>query len=183
MIQKKIVFLGDSITEGFKQLEEHPQIINMGISGNRTLEVIERLEKVKEQEPEEVFLMIGTNDIMTNNYIWFTDFPININRTYEFIVKYLIENLNAKITLLSVLPVCPNKLVNDDNIDKITQDIVALNEFIKSLSKTYQLQFIDLHPFFIDEKNHLIKEYTYDGIHLSKKGYEVYYQKIKKFLN
>lgn len=178
----KIVFLGDSITQNFHALNNHPQVINMGISGNRTLDVIERLEKVKEVNPERLFLMIGTNDVMTNNQIWFTDFPIHIETTYRFIVKYLINHLQTNdIILLSVLPVSSVKLIDPNQEAKINQEINQLNQFIHALADEFSIKYLDINHHF-KEEDRLKKDYTFDGIHLTTQGYNIFYEKIKKYL-
>jgi lysophospholipase L1-like esterase len=62
-----VVFLGDSITQGWNSLaEDFPnfKVANRGIGGDVTRGVLFRLkEDVLELEPEAVVLLIGTNDI------------------------------------------------------------------------------------------------------------------------
>lgn len=179
----KTVFLGDSITQGFIELKKHTEVINMGISGNRTIDVIERLNEVMDVDPEQLFLMIGINDIMTNHHIWFTDFPISIETTYTFIVRYLMNNLNLDhLFLLSILPVRSITVFEKELEEKINQDIDRLNAYIENLAMEYRLSYIDLNREFKDAQNLLKSEYTTDGVHLSKAGYDCFYENIKKFL-
>jgi GDSL-like Lipase/Acylhydrolase. len=61
-----IIFLGDSITEGFPTdtLLKEFSIVNKGISGDRTELVLERLNRdVIRLSPSAVFLLIGINDM------------------------------------------------------------------------------------------------------------------------
>lgn len=179
----RTVFLGDSITEGFLELRKHG-VINLGVSGNRTIEVIERLSSVKETNPEKLFLMIGTNDVMTNHALWFTDFPISIETTYRFIVRYLVENLQTKaIYLLSILPIRSVNVIPQEDEVAINKDIDRLNQFIERLAKEYNINYIDLNAGFKDESGRLKREWTTDGIHLSQQGYAAFYDKIKIFLD
>jgi lysophospholipase L1-like esterase len=61
-----IVFLGDSITEAFPfdVLLKDYQIVNKGVSGDRTDVVLARLDKdVIQLKPSAVFVLVGINDI------------------------------------------------------------------------------------------------------------------------
>ena len=49
---KKIVFMGDSITAGFKQLSNYENIINMGIGGNKTTETIPLVKTLRLHQPD-----------------------------------------------------------------------------------------------------------------------------------
>ncbi|HPI85609.1 MAG TPA: GDSL-type esterase/lipase family protein, partial [Bacteroidales bacterium] len=60
-----IVFLGDSLTEGF-DLQHYfnlPNLKNRGISGDTTYQVLYRLEEIWNSKPAGLFLMIGINDM------------------------------------------------------------------------------------------------------------------------
>ena len=61
----RVVFLGDSITEGGLWDEWFPNVavLNRGIGGERTANVLRRLDTAV-NEPTAVFLLIGTNDLM-----------------------------------------------------------------------------------------------------------------------
>jgi len=62
----EIVFLGNSITEGFDLEKYFPDTvpINRGISGDHTDGLIERLEySIITLEPSKLFILIGINDI------------------------------------------------------------------------------------------------------------------------
>ena len=178
----RTVFLGDSITGGFIELERHG-IINLGVIGHRTLEIIERLTDVKSLHPERLFLMVGVNDVLTNNHIGFTDFPIATESTYEFIVHYLANNLSTTdIYLLSVLPVRSLNIIHPSDEKKINQDIDRLNQQIEKLAKQYGFNYINLNSDFKDTHGSLKQAFTTDGIHLSQQGYQFYYEKIKKLL-
>jgi lysophospholipase L1-like esterase len=180
---KKIVFLGDSITANFQQLKFHNNVLNYGVSGDRTIDVIERLRAVKDEDPDQLVLMIGINDVLTNHKIWFTDLPISIKTTYEFIVKYLVSNLNTnQIILCSILPISSIITIPRSEENLINEDIDQMNQFIKQLAIKHHLTYIDLNQHFKDE-NKMKRSLTSDGVHLTDEGYELFYQKILIFLN
>lgn len=177
------MFLGDSITEGFQELNNHNNIVNLGVSGNRTLEVMERLDAVYTEKPSKLFLMIGINDYMNNQEIWFNDLPIDINRIYEYLLNQLIVNLkNTEIILFSILPVASGMFFEQEKAKVFNKEIDELNEYIFNLTEKYNLKYIDLNNSFKDSSNNMKNEYTIDGIHLTKEGYKLFYQKIFKLI-
>lgn len=178
----KIVFLGDSITEGFVQLNQYKNIINMGISGNRTYEVLNRLDQVINEKPDELFLMIGINDIFMNAGVWHANNKTNPSLNYEKIVKTLKKALpNTKFYLQAILPV--NRGVLDPGLFRsFNEKIVSLNKDIEIISRKYQVNFIDYTNNFKDENNNLKLNYTTDGVHLNEKGYELMYSCLSKYL-
>ena len=63
---KKVVFLGNSITQGAKSWNKRfnlRNLVNRGISGDITEGVLSRLNEIYYYEPLAVFLLIGINDI------------------------------------------------------------------------------------------------------------------------
>ena len=67
---KKIVFLGNSITEGAKSWNKRlgtRNLVNRGISGDITEGVLARLNEIYYYKPLGVFLLIGINDIFDSN--------------------------------------------------------------------------------------------------------------------
>lgn len=70
----RIIFFGDSLTEGVyggnyiktiqKLLPEH-EIINKGVGGDTTLNLLERLESILALEPDLVYVMVGGNDAIS----------------------------------------------------------------------------------------------------------------------
>jgi hypothetical protein len=62
-----VVFVGDSITEGFpidEILQCNKPMYNRGINGDTSIGVLDKLkEEVFDLIPSKVFLLIGTNDL------------------------------------------------------------------------------------------------------------------------
>ena len=79
----KIVFLGNSITQGLRHhIHEfyREDIVNRGISGDYTDGVLARLQEIKYYKPKAVFLLIGLNDFFDDN----SDRP---ERTPQYVAK------------------------------------------------------------------------------------------------
>lgn len=168
-----IVFLGDSITEGF-DIESYftaTNVINRGIGGDTTNGVLERLqESVYDLSPSKVFLMIGTNDLdITNN----TNKQIASN--IESIILDIQENSpETEIYLESIYPTTKGN--DDKSFYLITRKrpntrINAINDELVALAAKHNVTYIDVNSALIDNKGDLTFDYTSDGLHLNSKGY------------
>ena len=71
MTEETIVFLGDSITQGGDWAAWFPELntVNLGVGGDTTDDVLLRLDAVVEARPDEVMLLIGTNDLGTRQSV------------------------------------------------------------------------------------------------------------------
>lgn len=179
---KKIVFMGDSITAGFKQLNQYPNVINMGVGGYKTTELIPLVKELRLHQPEVVFLMIGINDFLCNLRYFPHGYTIPFHKTYDALVEMISVNLpRTKVYLTSILPMNgrPEGLLVKENVKTYNKEIEIINKFIKDKSKTYKATYLDLYNVVL--KDGLLNEdYTIDGIHLSEKGYEVYLNFLKE---
>jgi len=61
---EKLVFVGDSITEGGDWAAWFPddEVVNLGVGGDTTASLAERLDQVVAAQPDSVVLLIGAND-------------------------------------------------------------------------------------------------------------------------
>ena len=103
VVPENIVFLGDSITE-YYDLETYYSdynIVNSGISGNTTDDIINDMKKrVYQYNPSKVFLLIGTNDLNKGKT------KDEIVENIEKIITEIKENRkNSIIYLESIYPV------------------------------------------------------------------------------
>jgi len=172
-INSTIVFLGDSLTErgNWKELFPEYNILNYGISGNKTYEILNRLNEVIVRQPDKIFLMAGINDLGENR---------NAN---EIIADYnsIIENINNEssntgLFLLSILPVAENRagLKNEH--------IKELNYQIENIANNKHIKFINMFNAFVTTSGQINPKYSNDGLHLSKEGYILWKQLIKNFI-
>jgi len=180
---KKIVFLGDSITAGFKQISNEEHILNLAVGGNKTTETMPLIKQTRVFQPDKVFLMIGINDILCNERYFDHGYTIPIYKTYDAIIDMLRMNLpHAEIYLITTLPIRERgDVINEALVKRVNRQILILNEYIVTRAKAYQCKVIDLHSKFIDSDNKLNKNYTIDGIHLSEEGYEIFYSNVKPY--
>ena len=154
-----VVFLGDSLTEGYDVTKFYPEfiVLNRGIGGDTTFGVEKRLkESVYDAQPKLTAMLIGANnfDTMFDNYE-------NILKSFNK------EAPEMKVVLLSLTSMTGNWGRNN-------QKAIKNNEKIKEYARQYDFTFVDLYSPLLDKNtNELKEEYTIDGGHLTEAGYQV----------
>tara|TARA_B100000123_G_C25727688_1_gene427728 strand:+ start:1124 stop:1798 length:675 start_codon:yes stop_codon:yes gene_type:complete len=168
----KVIFMGDSITEEWGRLKpeffQSPIFINRGIGGQTTPQMLLRFKQdVINLKPYVVFILAGTNDIAGNTG------PSNIDMIINniFSMAELSMSYNIKTVLSSILPV--DKYPWADHIKNVPETILTINQELKSFSGKNDITYIDYHSLMVSKNLGLKKEYTTDGVHLNKMGYEV----------
>ncbi|MDR1497957.1 MAG: GDSL-type esterase/lipase family protein [Puniceicoccales bacterium] len=184
----KLLFFGDSITEGWNSggravWNTHyasRNAINLGLSGDRTQNVLYRMDKLPldKVKPKAVVLLIGYNNI-TATY----NGKSTPRETAEGI-KAVVTRIkkiypSTKILVLHVLPAA--------NLTEVKR-IKEINALLPSLLRSERnVTLLDLTSSFADKKGKILPALSGDGIHLNKKGYEVWATKmepvLKKLLN
>ena len=174
----QIVFIGDSITDLY-HLDDYYQDLplrtyNRGIGGDVTGMLLKRIQvSLYDLEPTKVVLMIGINDI---NGGVSTD---TILKNYNDILSGIKTKLPfAKVYTMSILPI-NNDVPSYIDVKKSTERILSINEEIKEMASNYSYQYMDLFSLVKDDSNHLKKEYSLDGIHLSEQGFVTWTNLIK----
>lgn len=156
----EVVFLGDSLTEGYDLAAHYPQYVtvNRGIGGDTTHGLEERLQvSVYDLEPQAVVMLIGANNMNT------------MMENYERILIGLRDNLpGTKIILVSLTSMSgewgkKNDLAKENNVK------------IRALAERYGFAYVDLFNALLDpETNEIRAEYTTDGGHQTALGYAVF---------
>ncbi|MBQ7105853.1 MAG: lysophospholipase [Bacilli bacterium] len=179
----KTIFLGDSITERYN-LDDYfhnENYINKGIGGNTTRNILDRLKKdVLDYEPDKVFILIGTNDIVHN-----IDSEETIDNIKSIINIIQEKTPNTEIFLESIYPVNNNKKAGK-NFGKIgkrnNDDIKYINSKLKEFCKEKKITYIDVYDALTNEDGDLSTKYTNDGLHLNEYGYIIVSNVLRKFL-
>lgn len=159
-----VVFLGDSITEGFPTgaAFAYRNVINRGISGDTIEGVRARLDvSVAELRPSHVLLMISINDIVGKPGVEISDMAA----AYASLVRDIRAAApEAELIIQSVLPLCRAFAPHNARAS-------AMNEHLRLIAAAEGVKYIDLHSAMIDENGELRAEYSSDGIHLTLGGY------------
>ncbi|MFT3794229.1 SGNH/GDSL hydrolase family protein [Flavobacterium sp.] len=166
----RIVMMGDSITQGWPLTDpaffEGKNITNKGIGGQTTPQMLARFEKdVLALRPKIVVIMAGTNDIAGNTG------PMTLQMTLDNIVKMteMAKANKIKVVLCSVLPA--NGFPWNRSIQPADK-IIALNQMIKAYADKNKIVYADYYRVTVDQNKGLKKEFSGDGVHPNKKGYQ-----------
>ena len=188
----KTVMLGDSITEGGQDWNKYfntENIVNRGISGDTTLGILARLNEIYFYKPINVFLLIGINDIFN------TDSPNRKNITPKSVANNILKiadsvHKHSPSTNFYIQTTLP---INDKIFYKLAgyfpkhkvhlkNQINQINLLLKKAINEKIYTLIDLHDTFLDNNKLLSKNFTYDGVHLNKTGYNHWSQIIHNYI-
>ena len=179
--QKRIVFMGDSITEFWSTLCPEFFIgkpyINRGISGQTSPQMLVRFRAdVIALKPTIVVLLAGANDIAGNTG------PSTLEMITDaiFSMAELAKAHQIKVILCSVLPAYdfdwkPGSFPADK--------IVKLNTMIQQYADANEIRYLDYYSALVDERKGLKAAYADDGVHPNIAGYEVMAPIVEKAIN
>ncbi len=168
------VLVGDSLSLWFPNelLPPHRTWLNQGISGETSAGLLNRLELLDKTQPEDIFVLIGINDLIRG----VKDETILANQ--EVIIRYLRRvHPQAKIVVQSILPHSGEEATWEgrDRLLKIPNSrIQEINQKLKAIAQKEGVVYLDLYPLFADADGNLKTELTTDGLHLSGEGYLVW---------
>jgi lysophospholipase L1-like esterase len=167
----RVVFMGDSITDGWKLAQYFPgkPYVNRGISGQTTPQMLARwFEDVINLKPAAVLIYAGTNDIARNTG------PQTIEMVEEnFQAMTELARLHGiKVILCAVTP------VSDYGPRKMTEgrppaDILNINEWLKAYAAKTNSVYADYFTALVDDKGFMKEGFSRDGLHPIDKGYEL----------
>lgn len=170
-IPPKVVFMGNSITEGWWNTDslffKNNGIIGRGISGQTTSQMLVRFRAdVIKLKPKAVVILAGTNDIAQNNgYISPENIMGNIISMAE-----LAQANGIEVVLCSVLPAYEYSWRKGL---EPAEKIVALNKMIKEYADGHHIVYVDYHSRLKDERNGLPEKYSGDGVHPTPEGFKI----------
>ncbi len=170
-------------------LKKKTHIINKGISGNNTVDLISRLGKdVISEQPDLVILMVGTNDMLwSKKQITYMQYSSNL----DTIIKGLQKN-NIDIVLVSPPPVDSIYLferhIRKRDDDSPNKKLNKVCEILKSRALKMDLSFVDIFTRFsemgipIHNQGKIIRNAfnsgSRDGVHPTPIGYDLIAQEI-----
>ena len=165
-----------------KHVQERPVIINAGIGGNNTVDLLARIDKdCLSHKPDFTILMIGTNDMNSKKYIPLPEYGENLRKIVEMIL-----GAGSQIMLMTILPVYEPHLYTRHDKSFYGEEghkgrKEKVNEVIKKAADDYKLHFLDMHRVFekvgnISEDSNSLLQNTLnsqktDGIHPTPDGY------------
>ena len=171
----KILFTGSSSIRFWESLEEDMEpleVLNRGFGGAQISHVIYHFEEIiKPYNPKAIVFFCGTNDL--------TALKTPEETVHDFKKFYsLIRNQfgNIKVYMIGIKPSVDRFYLDEE--EKI------FNNSIKLLaSQDAYLEYIDVWDSMLNEDGSRMPElYIEDGLHMNKKGYEVWTKLVRKSL-
>ena len=166
---RRIVFLGDSITAGGDWTAWFPEVdaINLGVSGNTTDDVLGRLDAVIAEAPDDISLLIGTNDLGTRLTVE------HLCRNIQLMLVELRRELpGTRMLLQSIMP----------RGVEFTDLVREANVHLRQFAPTIHAQYLDLWPALAGEDGAIRPEYSDDDLHLTATGYEAWLAELRPAL-
>lgn len=169
--EKRVVFMGNSITEVWKNSDtaffKNKLYINRGIGGQVTEQMLLRFQQdVVELKPAVVVILAGINDIAENNG------PITIQQIHNNIVLMVKQARENKIRVVvsSVLPA--NNFPWRQAI-KPADKVIELNTMLEAYCKANNVVYCDYYSKMVNNEKGLDKTLGYDGVHPTLAGYKI----------
>lgn len=171
----QIIFLGNSITEGgnWHQLFPNHDVVNRGIGGDIAHGILRRMDEIIQRKPSKLFLLIGINDIGK-------DIPeaVIADNIGKIISRLKKESPKTEIIVQSILPVNSEYPKFPQHYDKQFR-VLMTNQLIYKVCKDQEVRFVNLFPYFLDDRQRLKSELTGDGLHLNAEGYKLWVEILK----
>ena len=171
--EKRVVFMGNSITEGW--VNTHPDFfkkhgyIGRGISGQTSYQFLLRFrEDVINLEPKVLVLNYGTNDIAENTG------PYNEDITFGNILSMveLAQAHKIKVILTSTLPA--RNFGWRPSVTDAMEKIRSLNARVKAYAEENGIQYVDYFTALLaPDKGGMDTKYTPETVYPNAAGYDV----------
>ena len=174
-----IVFMGDSITEGWRRQRPdffRPGRVGRGISGQTTPQMVLRMmSDVVALKPRYLHIMGATNDVAGNTG------PMTLAQTFDnFRMMVAIAQTNRIQVLLASVP--PADHFPWRPAVETVRPIRAINARLRDYAKAAGATWIDYWPVLADEKGAMKPGLATDGVHPTDQGYNLMATVIEPFL-
>jgi len=167
--EKRVVFLGDSITEAWdlSVFFKGKPYVNRGISGQTTPQILLRFRQdVIALNPDIVVILAGTNDIAENTG------PTppgaiedNLKSMVDLARKNGVHPILASVLPAAVYPWRPEI--------RPIEKILGLNQWMKEYAATEGIGYLDYYSAMVNDQRGLTPEFSGDGVHPNEAGYAI----------
>ena len=176
-IDSDVCFFGDSLTISgdFVQHFDNKRVCNLGIGGDTVFNMRRRVNMIAATHPKTVFVMGGINDLILGSSVE------ELLKNYQVLVRGVRELLpDANIYFQSILPI--NHTLCNKSVGKVkSSSIVSANDGIKKICEEFGVGYVDLYSVY-EENGEMPTRYVYDGLHLKKEHYLMWYNEIEKYI-
>jgi lysophospholipase L1-like esterase len=155
-----IVMIGDSITNNGEWQEMFPgvSIANRGIASARSDHILRRLPTILESTPKEAFLMFGVNDLSILQSV-----DVTFANYKEIVAK--LQAAGVAVVIQSTLE------CSRSHCGEVVDHIKELNARLRDFAASKNIRYIDINAGLTSESEGLLRQFTFDGIHLTGPGY------------
>jgi lysophospholipase L1-like esterase len=168
--ENRVVFMGDSITEGWGRdggFFPGKPYVNRGISGQTTPQMLVRFRPdVIALKPKVVVILAGTNDIAGNTG---PATPEMIEDNIASMADVATAN-GIRVVLSSILPAYDYPW--RPGLEPAPK-IAAVNEWMKEYARAHRMVYLDYYSAMVDARPGLKSDLGSDGVHPNKAGYAV----------
>ncbi|MCJ8330163.1 MAG: GDSL family lipase [Lentisphaeria bacterium] len=178
-LDTQVVFLGDSITEGWTGAGKPPWVteferpfncLNLGIGGDEVQHVHWRIINGEGDgtNPAVVSILAGTNNIGNAGHD-----PADVIVAIGKLADAAAEKWpNAKILMHTIFP-------RDEKPSGQREKIEVINKQIRDWGNAGRFELLDMYEIFLEEDGTLPKTLMPDFLHLSEKAYVIWASKLK----
>ena len=172
--KETIVFTGSSSIRFWKDIQERfpsQQVLNTGFGGSQFSDLALYLDElILDYRPVKVFIYEGDNDIFAKKR------PRNILKTAQKILGQLQQRSpGMEIVLISAKPSISRW--------KFRGKYRRLNRKLEKLAQeTEGIDFVDVWYPMLDKRKVKQDIFVEDGLHMNKKGYDIWYDAIKEYV-
>lgn len=171
----------------------HFMVLNKGIGGNNSNDLLRRLNTdVLQEKPDLVVMMVGSNDMVNSNKL--INYPL-FKDNYQQLIDQM-KSTGANVVLMSPPPVDTGYIYKRHDRraykEPLNDKLDSLNKLVKEIAKANDVHFVDLYSLFkakgapnreinsliLNQKN-FGKE---DGVHPTKQGYQLIAETVYGYL-
>jgi lysophospholipase L1-like esterase len=164
----RVVFAGDSLTQGCEWGEFYPGALNRGIGGDTSAGLLKRIDTLTELKPRVVFLMIGSNDLFN---LGLTP-PQTLANIQAIVAGVRRSSPSTPIYLESNTPTWSVRLNAHSR---------AVNDGLRAMADGKTIFYVDLYSALL--KGEVLNPgFTSDGGHLNGDGYMVWKHLIDPYV-
>ncbi len=168
--ENRVVFMGDSITEGWKLQDSFPgkPYVNRGISGQTSSQMLLRFRQdVTDLKPKVVVILAGTNDLAENTG------PVTLEQVEGNLASMadLAKANGIRVVMCSVLPTV--RYWWHPGSENPAPKISELNKWIKAYAAGKNYPYVDYFSAMADAEGGLPKNLSPDGVHPTAAGHAI----------
>ena len=172
---RTVVFTGSSsirLWDGLERSFPDHRIVNTGFGGSESSDLLRYIEPlVLDFRPEKVFIYEGDNDLS------FRKSPSRILRTTRRIIDRIEEEFpQTQVVLISAKP-SPERWNLRRRFRRLNRKFERLAE------RNSRVEYADVWEVMLIEDEVDNSLFTEDGLHMNKKGYALWYEVLRTYLN